>query len=214
MKAELMKKILPITEEFVDKTLSQFQDLSTIRKSIKQEELNLSLQVDEQKTVTDRLKQKEKDNRESFDKKISQLGKELDEAKEAKERYTQLESELRQTREETKAVNEKAKLELAVQKDNTEISKEGKEKARIAEERYNKLIRKLTKDQDEMSEREAQIAIDRNKIGVREKDAENKMRDNIDESHRLNMLDLEIKAREKEVARLIKMYKLEQQIGV
>ena len=51
-------------------------------------------------------------------------------------------------------------------------------------------------------------------IDIREKDCEKKLTQNIEEAERLNMMELEMKAREKEIARLIKRHNLEQQIGV
>ena len=72
----------------------------------------------------------------------------------------------------------------------------------------------MGKDQNSIAEDKKNLKIDKEKLEVREVECENKKTANTEEANRLNMLDLELRAREKEVSRLVKKYNLEQQIGV
>ena|SRR3990167_2071783 len=209
MKQELLKKITPIIEDFVDDILKSFGDIDKIRKDLIDEQRHYQDLVEtKDKELADAKKQKALDKHES-DKKITDLENAKEDFKKKAQSYEDLSHELKVNKKEIDDSLEKAKMELIRSKDARAQSEKIREDADRIRKDYELKLSSLKKDFDYLQEENKKRDIDNKKSSIREEEIfKNETRQN-QRAQELNDQDLKIKFERKEIDRLIKRYNLE-----
>ena len=210
MKQELLRKITPIIEHFVDDTLKTFDDLGKTRKSLVQQERHYQDLVEEkQKELTDIKTRKTLDKAEN-DERITELNNAKDNFLLKAKGYDDLIKELAAKKKELESNLSKSKIELIRAKDNRDQTEIVRDEAEDIKLDYDIKLESLKGDFSKLAEKEAQADIKDKKLTVRENNVFLDESRNEQKTQELNDLDLKVKADRKEVDRLIKRYKLKE----
>ena len=210
MKQELLRKITPIIEHFVDDTLKTFDDLGKTRKSLVQQERHYQDLVEEkQKELTDIKTRKTLEKAENDDR-ITELNNAKDNFLLKAKGYDDLIKELAAKKKELESNLSKSKIELIRAKDNRDQTEIVRDEAEDIKLDYDIKLESLKGDFSKLAEKEAQADIKDKKLTVRENNVFLDESRNEQKTQELNDLDLKVKADRKEVDRLIKRYKLKE----
>ena len=210
MKQELLRKITPIIEHFVDDTLKTFDDLGKTRKSLVQQERHYQDLVEEkQKELTDIKTRKTLEKAENDDR-ITELNNAKDNFLLKAKGYDDLIKELAAKKKELESNLSKSKIELIRAKDNRDQTEIVRDEAEDIKLDYDIKLESLKGDFSKLAEKEAQADIKDKKLTVRENNIFLDESRNEQKTQELNDLDLKVKADRKEVDRLIKRYKLKE----
>lgn len=213
MEAELKKLLDPVIINFIQ-SLVKTRELWEIKykSSLTQINENLSQELDKTQKERDSLKAQKEENEKSTALTKSKLEDAVakqttlnDELSKQAAQYSKLSKELADKLKEIEQNLENSRLDK-----NTTI--ETSEKAHTLLVEYNAKLNSLKDDSDKLALRNIEYSEREKNIKVKEKSQLNKETIQNEEAHRLKDLDLSIRAREAEVSRLIRRYKLEQSI--
>lgn len=212
MKQELIKKIAPIIETFVDDVLKSFEDIEKIRKSIIQKERELDDIIrDRDKEFSDIKKQKVNE-KEVSDQKITDLEKEKDDYILKAQGYENLTNELKVKTKETESNLDKSKIEFIRSKDARVQTEKIKEDAQKLKKDYELKLSSLKVDFEKNVNGDKKNEEKDKKLTARENNSfANETRQN-QRANDLNDQELRIKTERKEIDRLIKRYNLEESL--
>jgi len=168
MKQELLKKIIPIIEEFVDKILSSFGDLEHIRKQAIQEQIKYQDLNEEKEKELKLIKEQRSTWQKEYDKKIT----ELEDAKEdyiAKSKsYTDLINELKINKKEITRNLEDSEIELIRAKEVRIQSDDLKNQAQKIKNDYLLKLESLNIDFKKIKDQYINISFEKEKLKFRE----------------------------------------------
>lgn len=209
MKQELMEKLSPIVESFVDKVLSSFGDIEKIRHELNQKEsLYQDLIAQKEKELSDIRIQKAVD-REAYDKKITDMECSKNEHILKAKTYQDLLDELSTKRKEIEDDLARSKIELVRAKDIRIQADKTKEDAERLRKSYELKLESLQRDFNKNESDKKANESERVKLTARENDIfKNENKQNQKEQE-LNDMALKLRADRKEIDRLIKRYNLE-----
>ena len=141
-----------------------------------------------------------------FENRKAQLNNEI-------QKYELLQAQLNDQNKEAVKTKENLKTKLSVAEDDAFKAKNLRVENEASKLKYEKLLKLIDKDVAWVEEEKKKLGEDKRKLASEQSDLETREAQSVQESHRLNDLDLEIKAREVEVLRLKKRYELKKQIG-
>ena len=212
MKQELIKNINPIIENFVDEILQSFDNIEKIRQDLNQKETLYQNLISEKEKELSEIRIKKSVDKESYDKKITEL-------ENAREDYIQKVKDYKLLKDEISLKNKqieddlaKTKIELIRAKEIRIQSEKIKDNADILKKDYELKLISLKSDFDKNSDDKKLIESEKSKLMSRENEIfvnEKKQNNRIEE---LNNQELKLRVERKEVDRLIKRYNLEQSL--
>lgn len=212
MKQELIKKITPIIENFVDETLKSFDSLEKIRKELINDQRRYEDLVDEKQKELDDIKKQKSLDRKEYDEKITRL----ENAKEAlvlkAKSYEDLSGSLKSKNKEIEDKLAEANIELARAKGVREQADKTKEDAGKIKRGYELKLESLRIDTEKNDGKKKEQESEDKKLKARENDIFINEAKNSNRATELNDLELKVKTARKEVDRLIKRYNLEQKL--
>ena len=212
-KADLLEKLKPIAEEFADELVEEGGKVETAYQAMKAKEKEYLKLIEEKKVELEKAKEEVRKTRNSIERLKSDLATARDEARQATSRYEVMTGELNDKKREIVKLEEVLKTKKLIAEDNANATKIAKDSAEKEKEKYEKLLKILDKDVKSIDTEKAKLKTEWDKIESEKIDLERIKTDQLNESHRLNDLDLVLKAREYEVTRLIKRHQLEKLIG-
>lgn len=202
MKQELIERLNPIVEGFVDRLLG-------VHKEFVQKNEDLQKEVEQAQKMQADLKVQTAENARHLD-----LAK--DKLAEERVKAVALNNEVKDEIAKYSVLNKSLEEKLATIDENFKSSKiekelisEALEKAKKKESEYGDKLHSLKKDCDALQKQRLEINDQQKRADVRQKVQDNKDGDLASKINGLNDFDLKLKAREKEVNRLIKRYELE-----
>ncbi len=210
MREELLKKINPIIETFVDDTLKSFSNLEDIRKQATQKEGSYSDLVEEKQKEVDDYKKEKAENKRIFDEKITDLEKERHSFILKAKTYDDLTEGIRQDKAEIKTKLDKIKIELIIAKDKSALADRTFAEANKLKEGYNLKSRGLYKEGERLKEKKKEQDETEKKLNIRESELDRRQIKLNEDEQKLRDKDLRLRAREKEADRLIKRYNLKE----
>jgi len=212
MKQELIKKLMPVVEEFVDDVLKSFDDIEKIRASITQKELLYQDLIQQKEKELSDIRIRKASDKKYLDEKITALEDSKNKHADKERLYESLNAEVERKRKDIDNDLDNARLELIRAKDIRMQAEKVKADSEKSRNDYNLKLNSLKQD-DEKIKKEKEEQGQRNKsLNVRDKDICEKETRNENRTLELNDLDLKIKVDRKEIDRLIKRYKLEQSL--
>lgn len=212
MKQELIKKLIPIIEEFADKVLSSFGDLDKIRKGVINEQRKYQdLNEDKEKELRDVKTRKVEEQRE-YDHKITYLDNAKSDFILKSEEYDKLFIELKEKRKKTEDNLKNSKIELIRAKEIKSGAEEESENTERAKARYELKLSSLKADSERIEKDNWKIEDEKKKLSVRENKAMANEIKNDETGNDLTKRERKIKEEQKEVARLIRLYKLDREM--
>ena len=213
MKAELLKKVQPIVDEFIDKLLTESEGVNKTYKDLRLKEVQVENLVRDKEEELKKIKELKDTERKKIDKLKSDLMGEAETHRRKSHEYDCLKTELDTERKEVAKQREKLRTEILVAEDESFRVKDKNKASDDAKARYEKLLKLLKKDVENIEVERAGLKEFEKKLSIRAEELETKQTQLANEATRLNDLDLEVKAREKEARRAIKRYQLKQVIG-
>ena len=213
MKTELIANLQPVLETFVDNVLKEAGDVTKLYKSLKLKETQADLLVRDREAEL----QQAKDFSASEKKKIDILKSEFENRKAQLnneiQKYELLQAQLIDQNNEAVQSKENLQSKLSVAEDDAFKAKNLRVENEASKLKYEKLLKLIDKDVAWVEEEKKKLGEDKRKLASEQSDLETREAQSVQESHRLNDLDLEIKAREVEAQRIKKRYELKKQIG-
>jgi len=213
MRQELIDRIRPMIDEFVDKTINQLDGVDKIRKSLRQKETELNNITEEQDRIRKELKDKLIEKQIILDSRITDAENARKKFESELKRYDDLHKELELAKSSIEAIREKTNTEYAIARDKSESADRELEEARKQRNRYELMVMHLEKDDIQNKKDKEFVQAELDKLHKLKLDIERKEAKVIEQSNNINDKELELKVREKEVERQIRRYNLKQIIG-
>lgn len=210
MREELLKKINPIIETFVDDTLKSFSNLESIRKQAIQKERQFSDLVDEKQKEIDDYKKEKVGNKRIFDEKITGLEKERQDFILKSKTYEDLADGIKNDKAEITAKLDKIKLELIIAKDKTALVDKNNEEARKLKTSYELKSKGLYNEDNRLKEKDKSYAETEKKLSIREAEIDKRQIKLNEDEQKVKNNDLKLRVKHKLVNELVAKYKLEQ----
>ena len=212
MKQELIKKITPIIEDFVNETLKSFSGIEQIRKDAIHKERQYQDLCEEKQKEVDLIKKRKTEDRREADQRITDLESAKESALIKAKGYEELSNSLKAEKKETDENLAKSKIELIRAKDVRAQADKIKEDNDKVKKDYEIKLRNLKTDFDKLDEKQADQAAEDVKLKARENDIFVGESKNSQESMELKDRELKTKTERKEIDRLIKRHNLEQKL--
>ena len=212
MRSELIKKISPIIEDFVDEIFKSFDDLEKIRAEIKQKETLYQDLIAQKEKELSEIRIKKAEDKADLDKRITALEDAKKDHLEKAKIYEDLTMELDAKRKEIDDAHAKAKIELMQAKDTRIQAETVKSENEKKGGDYRLKMQSLKTDFDKLEKKKQEIQAESEKLRIRENEIF-KSETKLNEARKdLSDRELKFKAERKEVDRLIKRYNLEQSL--
>jgi len=212
MKQELIKKIDPIIESFVDKVLDSFSDLETIRKDAIQEQRKYQDLVENKDLELSLTKQQRNADRVESDRRITELNKAKDDFIDKSKTYDDLINEARTKEREIAANLGRIRIELIRATEERAEADKTREDAKKVETTYNLKLNSLKTDTEKLSSDHTKYEDNLKRLKSRENEFYAKEIKHNQKVIELKDLELQAKVERKETNRLIKRYHLEKKL--
>jgi len=214
MKKELIKKINPILETFVDDVLKSFEGLEKIRQEVTQQQTLYQDLIGQKEKELSEIRINKKTEKENLDRKITDLENAKEEYIEKSQSYESLIEESSRSKADTRDDLDKARIELIRAKDIRLQAEKDKADAQKMRGDYQLKLESLKRDTDKIAKDKGDNSDEGIKLAAREKQIFITERKQEETRKELSDLDLDLKVRRKEVDRLVKRYSLEKQLEV
>ena len=202
MKNDLIKRLMPFVETFVDSLLK-------VEDSIQEKVKELEREIEKAQSQQNELRVQKNEN-------VAYLNSAKDKLAEERIRQVGLNGELSKEISKYGDLKNDYGRKLAEIEENLKSSRTDKEMVANALERaakksaeYNTKTELLKKDEIAQSNKDIELSEKEKNLNIKEKLLNKQAEENASRSSYLNDFDLKLKAREKEVQRLIKRYELE-----
>lgn len=210
MREELLKKINPIIETFVDDTLKSFSNLENIRKQCINKEREYSDLIDEKQKDVNDFKKEKTDNKRVFDEKITELEKEKQNFTLKAKNYDELANEIKVDKAEIAKKLDKINLELIIAKDKSTIAEKNKAEVDKLKNSYELKAKGLYSEDNRLKAKKKEYDETEKKLDIRDAELDKKQIELNNESQKLKDMDLKLRAKQKMVEELIKQHKLKE----
>jgi DNA repair exonuclease SbcCD ATPase subunit len=213
MEAELRKLLEPIIAQFIQ-SLTKTREVweAKYRSALSQINESLSQELDKTQKERDNLKTQKEENEKSsaltkakLEDAVAKQTTLNDELNKQAAQYYKLSKELEEKLKEIEENHANSKLER-------ESAVHTSEQARNLQAEYRAKLNSLKVDFDKLALQKDELAEREQNVKAKEKANLNESTRLTEEAHRQNDIDLKLRAREAEISRLIKRYKLEQSI--
>lgn len=208
MKQELLKKINPITEEFIDKILGSFNDLPQIRKQLVNDQRKYQDLCDDKERKVKEIKDLKTSERKEHNQKITNLENAKDDYILKVKNYEDLTNSIKAKEKKIDDNAAKSEIELIRAKEIRGKAEDELDKANHTKSDYELKLGSLKIDSERVDKDNLFIESEKKKLSVRENNAYKNEAKNGEKAQELNDLSLKVKADRAEVDRLIKLYKL------
>jgi len=209
MKNELMKQIMPILENFVDKFLSSFEDVQNLRKDLEQREADYNALILQKDGELAEIRAQKIANKADFDKQITELGNTRNDCEVKTREYDILIADLKKKEQEIADNLAKTRIELMNAKQIREEAAGFKDESAKTLLEYKAKLDSLKTDEELLKKKKQENEAELAKLHIREEQISIIEKSQKEHGENLKDLELKVKAERKEVDRLIKRYNLE-----